>query len=131
MAPPGCTSLVTERFCFRGDETWNAGDDALVENTVQHLERLGFMRRDELQGGVVVRVPAAYPLFEVGFEERNRVLYDYLARFENLQVAGRSGMFRYYNMDHAMASGLAAAAAIEQVAATPNERRVASAGAGA
>ena len=26
MAPPGRTLLVTERFCFRGDATWNAAD---------------------------------------------------------------------------------------------------------
>jgi protoporphyrinogen oxidase len=112
MAPPGCTMLVTERFCFRGDSTWNASDAELVGDTVQHLERLGFFRRDEVRDGVVVRIPAAYPLFEVGFEARSRVLCDYLARFENLQLAGRGGLFRYYNMDHAMASGFAAAEAI-------------------
>ena len=58
---------------------------------------------------MVVRIPAAYPLFEVGYQERSRILCDYLERFENLQLAGRGGLFRYYNMDQAIASGLAAA----------------------
>jgi protoporphyrinogen oxidase len=128
MAPPGCSLLVTERFCFRGDATWNASDAALIDDTALHLERLGFLRRGEVRDGAVVRIPAAYPLFEVGFEERSQVLYDYLARFENLQVAGRGGMFRYYNMDHAMASGLAAAEAVLRAAA-PDEPCVAAAGA--
>lgn len=109
MAPPGCTLLVTERFCFRGDATWNANDADLIDTTVEHLARLGFIRRHEVHDGMVVRVPAAYPLFEVGYQERSRILGDYLERFENLGIAGRSGRFRYYNMDQAIASGLAAA----------------------
>ncbi len=128
MAPPGCSLLVTERFCFRGDATWNASDAALIDETARHLERLGFLRRGELRDAAVLRIPSAYPLFEVGFEERSRVLHDYLARFDNLQVAGRGGMFRYYNTDHAMASGRAAAGAMLRAAAS-DEPCVAAAGA--
>ena len=128
MAPPGCSLLVTERFCFRGDDTWNAADAALIDDTARHLERLGFLRRGEVRDGAVLRIPAAYPLFEVGFEARSQTLYDYLARFDNLQVAGRGGMFRYHNMDHAMASGLAAAAALLRATAVPDEPRAAVAG---
>jgi len=79
---------------------------------VHHLEQLGFIRRHEAHDGMVVRIPAAYPLFEVGYQERSQILCDYLERFENLQVAGRGGRFRYYNMDQAIASGLAAAQAL-------------------
>ena len=112
MAPPGHTLLVTERFCFRGDATWNASDAELIATTAQHLEKLGFIRRHEVCDGMVVRIPAAYPLFEVGYRENSQILSDYLQRFENLQLAGRGGLFRYYNMDQAIASGLAAAAAL-------------------
>lgn len=112
MAPPGHTLLVTERFCFRGDATWNETDTELIATTVRHLEKLGFIRRHEVCDGMVVRIPAAYPLFEVGYLENSQILSDYLQRFENLQVAGRGGLFRYYNMDQAIASGLAAAEAL-------------------
>ncbi len=61
---------------------------------------------------MVVRIPAAYPLFGVGYQKRSQILCDYPERFENLQVAGRGGLFRYYNMDQAIASGLAAAEAL-------------------
>jgi protoporphyrinogen oxidase len=122
MAPPGHTLLVTERFCFRGDAAWNATDAELIATTVHHLEKLGFIRRGEASDGMVVRIPAAYPLFEVGYQERSRILCDYLGRFDNLQVAGRGGLFRYYNMDQAIASGLAAAEA--QLARDARETRV-------
>jgi protoporphyrinogen oxidase len=103
---------VTERFCFRGDATWSASDAELIETTAGYLEKLGFIHRREVRDGMVVRIPAAYPLFEVGYQERSRILCDYLERFENLQVAGRGGLFRYYNTDQAIASGLAAAEAL-------------------
>ncbi len=112
MAPEGKTLLVIEYFSFRGDRIWNATDENLVSTTVGHLEKLGFIRRAEVCDGTVVRVPKAYPLFEIGYHELCKELYAYLGRFRNLIIAGRSGMFRYYNMDHAIASGIRAAEAV-------------------
>jgi protoporphyrinogen oxidase len=112
MAPEGKTLLVTEYFCFRGDDRWRSDDDALIEETVSNLDGLGLIRRHEVIDSLVRRVPDAYPLFEIGHDESRRKICDYLANFDNLQVIGRGGMFRYFNMDHAMESGIAAAEAI-------------------
>ncbi|MDP2168544.1 MAG: FAD-dependent oxidoreductase [Thermodesulfovibrionales bacterium] len=109
MAPEDKTLLVIEYFCFRGDGTWNAGDDELTELTVKHLEGLGFIKKEDFAGSIILRVPKAYPLFEVGYQEHAEKIMDYLRRFKNLQTAGRGGMFQYYNMDHAIRSGMEAA----------------------
>ncbi len=109
MAPDGKTLLVIEYFSFAGDSIWNESDGRLVDITVEHLEKLGFVKKGEVLGGAVVRVPKAYPLFEVGYKETCERLYEYLDGFKNLHLAGRSGMFRYYNMDHAIASGISTA----------------------
>ena len=109
MSPEGKTVLVTEFFSFAGDATWNADDGALTNIAVENMERLGFISAREVIGSVVVRTPKAYPLFEVGYRELCDELYDYLGRFENLHIAGRAGMFRYYNMDHAIESGITTA----------------------
>lgn len=106
MAPEGSTLLVVEFFSFQGDRIWSESDERLTDSTKQYLEDLGFMGRDEVMDSMVVRVPEAYPLFEVGYRERCEELYDYLGRFKNLHIAGRGGMFRYYNMDHAIESGM-------------------------
>jgi len=74
---------------------------------------------DAATSSVVVRVPYAYPAFEVGYELASAAVTDYLGRFANLQVIGRTGAFRYYNMDHAIESGLQAADAILAHAAAP------------
>jgi protoporphyrinogen oxidase len=106
MAPEGKTAVVTEYFSFRGDGLWNTDDDTLIGISAKNLQDLGFISQHEVIGGAVVRVPGAYPLFDVGYKEACDEIYDYLGRFENLHLAGRSGMFRYYNMDHAIESGI-------------------------
>jgi protoporphyrinogen oxidase len=106
MAPEGKSLIVMEFFSFRGDSVWKETDEKLVEITTENLEKLRFIKRNEVIDSVVVRVPKAYPLFEVGYKELCKTVYDYLALFSNLHLAGRTGMFRYYNMDHAIESGL-------------------------
>ena len=109
MAPAGKTHLVVEYFCFRDDAIWQAGDEELTALTVHHLEKLDFIQAREVLDSYVIREPKAYPLFEVGYTEHYEKIIAYLNKFANLHVAGRGGMFKYYNMDHAIESGVAVA----------------------
>ncbi|MDP2158831.1 MAG: FAD-dependent oxidoreductase [Nitrospirota bacterium] len=122
MAPEGKTLLVIEYFSFMGDGIWSDTDVHLVGLTVEHLEKLGFLKSRDVCDSMVVRVPKAYPLFEIGYHELCEELYAYLEQFKNLHIAGRSGMFRYYNMDHAIESGLRAAEAVMGREMEPEER---------
>jgi UDP-galactopyranose mutase len=69
-------------------------------------------------------LPHAYPVFEVGYAEHLNVITDYLNRFENLQLVGRTGAFGYLNMDHALASGIQGAEHILRRTGTPVLRPV-------
>lgn len=109
MAPEGKTHIVAEYFCFQGDGIWNAGDEALTALTAEHLEKLGLIAQSEVIDSCVIRVPKAYPLFEVGYEGHYSRILEYLDNFKNLHIIGRSGMFKYYNMDRTIESGLEAA----------------------
>jgi len=112
MAPAGKTLLVAEHFCFRGDETWSASNEELAEKTISNLVNLGFIKRHEVLDKVVLRIPRAYPLFEVGYTGQLEKICEYLDRYQNLRLIGRGGMFRYYNMDHTIESGISAAEAL-------------------
>lgn len=109
MAPEGKTLLVMEHFCFRGDDTWSASDEALTRSTVTNLENLGFIKGHEVIDSVVLRVPKAYPVFEVGYTQNHEKICDYLDGYRNLHYIGRGGSFKYYDTNHAMESGIAAA----------------------
>jgi protoporphyrinogen oxidase len=123
MAPEGKTHLVVEYFCFSGDAVWTATDTALAQRTVRELSRIGFIEPGEVLDSVVLRIPKAYPLFEVDYIAKQKRIVEYLDRFSNLELVGRGGQFEYYNTDHAMESGIAAAEAILSRLAHPVERR--------
>ncbi len=106
MAPAGKTHLVAEYFCNDGDRIWRRSEQDLVHQTVGALSQLGFLERREVVDAKVLRVPHAYPVFEVGYADHLRVITDYLQRFKNLELVGRTGAFGYLNMDHALASGI-------------------------
>ncbi len=106
MAPEGKTHIIAEYFCFDADEIWNSPNAELVSMTVRQLETLGFINKNEVIDTCVIRVPRAYPLFEVGYTKYHTKILGYLEKFKNLHIIGRGGLFRYYNMDHAIESGI-------------------------
>jgi protoporphyrinogen oxidase len=108
MAPEGRTSIMLEIPCDLGDATWSAGADELSRRAAAELRALGLSMEDSLDA-FVVRVAHGYPIYEVGYEAHRRALLDEVARFSNVQTAGRQGLFRYVFMDAAMQMGKAAA----------------------
>lgn len=112
MAPDGKTHLVVEYFCFREDAIWAETDATLAQRTISELDRLGMIEPEEVLDSVVLRIPNAYPLFELDYIEKQKCIVEYLDGFSNLKLAGRGGQFEYYNTDHAMESGIAAAQSI-------------------
>jgi protoporphyrinogen oxidase len=108
MAPAGQTHLVTEYFCDRHDQTWDSTDEHLASTTAEHLQRLKFIDPSEVTDSCVLRVPYAYPIFNIDYRKNLQVITDWLDRFDNLQLIGRSGRYSYLNMDCAMESGIEA-----------------------
>jgi protoporphyrinogen oxidase len=109
LPDPSKTSLGMEYFCTRGDETWNMPDDELIALAKRELTALGLANGSEVEGGVVIRQPMAYPVYDDTYREHLETIKTYLATFKNLQTVGRNGMHRYNNQDHSMLTGLLAA----------------------
>ena len=105
MAPEGKTHIVAEYFCFKNDNIWNSTDEELTSMTVKHLEKLGLISKEDVFDSCIVKVAKAYPVFEVGYNEYYSRILNYLNNFKNLHITGRTGMFKYYNIDHAIESG--------------------------
>ena len=108
MAPAGQSHLVAEYFCDRHDQTWNSTDQQLAATTAEHLQRLKFLDSSEVIDSCVLRIPYAYPIFNVDYRQNLQVITDWLDQFDNLQLIGRSGRYSYLNMDCAMESGIGA-----------------------
>ena len=104
------TSLVIEYFCSFGDHIWSMTEEELVAQSVKHLvEDMKFITPDEVLGGFIVRAPRAYPSYVIGYEKPLEMIKEFIDQFENLQIIGRYGTFRYNNSDHSIETGLLAA----------------------
>lgn len=106
---PGVSPLTVEYFTFANDNLWNADDQSLVQRAISELSRMKMLDRDRVMDGFVVRNAKAYPVIEIGYAAHIEIIRAYLNQFRNLLPIGRSGMFKYNNQDHAMATGLLAA----------------------
>ena len=110
MVPdPEKSCIGLEYFCFEGDGLWKMPDEKLFELAEYELEFLGLAQAVDVEDGVVVRMPKAYPVYDHQYKQHLRVIRDYLGTIDNLQTVGRNGMHRYNNMDHSMQSGILAA----------------------
>ncbi|MFL5260879.1 MAG: hypothetical protein ACJ79L_00550, partial [Anaeromyxobacteraceae bacterium] len=87
---------------------WTRPDAALAVLAEKDLAALGFGGRRVLEAHVV-RMADAYPVYDEGFADRIATVARELAGLPNLALAGRNGMHRYNNMDHAIRSGMLAA----------------------
>ena len=96
MAPDDQTVVVLERPCHPETEAWTQSDEVLRGNAVDVLTEQGLIEGDDEVVTVDHRaVPFAYPILEVGAEEKAERLTTYLQRFENLHLLGRSAKFTY------------------------------------
>lgn len=110
LSPKGKTSLVFEIACNEGDSMWKKTDAQIIDLVAKSfIQEFKLVERSDILGGYVHRVPKEYPVYHLGYRKDVDRIKQYLQRFENLQLIGRNGTFRYNNMDHSVEMGLYAA----------------------
>ena len=96
-----------EYFVDQGDVLWNTPDEKLVKLGTQELEKIGFIKGEDVLDGCVLRMPKAYPAY-FGTYDRLAVVQKWAATIPNLFLIGRNGMHRYNNQDHSMLTAMMA-----------------------
>jgi len=110
MVPdPNQTCLGLEYFCYEGDELWNMPDEELIKLGKKELETLGLANKNDMEEGTVVRMPKAYPIYDMTYRESLEVVRQFLKQLDNLQLVGRNGMHKYNNQDHSMLTAMLSA----------------------
>ena len=117
------------------DELGAATDADLLAQARRELATLGLVNGAKVVDGTVVRQRNAYPVYDHHYQSHvGRVRRFVDAEAANLLLAGRNGMHKYNNQDHAMLTGLMAARNIlgggVRCLAGEHRRRVPRAGAG-
>jgi protoporphyrinogen oxidase len=103
MVPePGRTCLGMEYFCFKGDGLWESRDDELISLASRELDQLGLAPGASVVDGAVVRMPKAYPIYDLAYRSHLEPIRQFLDGIPNLHTVGRNGMHKYNNQDHSM-----------------------------
>jgi protoporphyrinogen oxidase len=105
MCPPGRTLVCAEITCNEGDARWKSSDAELAALATADLEKVGLIRKEQVLGSTVRRVPYAYPVYDLTYRQNLQTLLGHLRKLTNLISTGRQGLFRYGNMDHSIAMG--------------------------
>ena len=110
--PDDRTVLCAEIPCAVGDATWNATADDLAARIADDLGRLRLppIRPNAVE---VRRLPAAYPIYRLGFEDKRAVLDGWVAGQPALRSFGRLGLFAHDNTHHALLEARLAVDAID------------------
>jgi protoporphyrinogen oxidase len=107
------TCLGLEYFCFEGDGLWTSADEELIALAMNEIGRIGLMNPGDIRDACVVRQKKAYPVYDETYADHMATIRQELAlRYPNLHLVGRNGMHKYNNQDHAMMTGMLAAANI-------------------
>lgn len=107
---PATACYGLEYFCHEGDGIWTMSEEGLVRLAASELSQLGLLQQGDLLDGCVVRQAKAYPVYDEHYAANVDTIRQYLERsYPSLQLAGRNGMHKYNNQDHAMMTALLAA----------------------
>lgn len=103
MVKEGKTCLGLEYFVNIGDELWSMDDENLISLATEELEKLSLIKKNSTQEGYVVRMPKAYPVYDLNYSENISNIEEWLKEEHlNIYPIGRNGMHRYNNQDHSM-----------------------------
>ncbi len=103
MVKEGKTCLGLEYFVNIGDELWSMEDEKLIALATHELEKLSLIKKDSSLEGYVVRMPKAYPVYDLNYSKNIENIADWLSKeHKGIHPIGRNGMHRYNNQDHSM-----------------------------
>ena len=107
MVKDGKTCLGLEYFVNEGDALWEMKDEDLIQLGIKELEQLGLAPKGTLGEGYVVRMPKAYPVYDLDYSKNVELIKDWLQKkHKNIYPIGRNGMHKYNNQDHSMVTAI-------------------------
>ena len=100
--PAGRTVLCAEIPCNRDDAVWSSSDEALGQLLVSGLTAAGLPVRAPVLEIAVRRLPAAYPIYRIGYEEHFERVDNWISGLPRVLSFGRQGLYAHDNTHHAL-----------------------------
>jgi protoporphyrinogen oxidase len=107
--PADKTVLCMEITCREDDPTWRATRDQLFAQAVSNLKTAGLVEPRDIMEHFQVRLPHAYPIWDVHCKGNLETVMDFFDRYDNLYSVGRQGGFIYGGVADCMDMGFVTA----------------------
>lgn len=101
-SPPGYTIVGAEIPCLKEDADWSATKEELFEKCIGDLAADGFLARADVERLLLAKSPHAYPVYRKGYVSHLRRVLSYIESQAHLTTLGRSGEFRYMDIDQCL-----------------------------
>ncbi|MDO8468860.1 MAG: NAD(P)/FAD-dependent oxidoreductase [Candidatus Peribacter sp.] len=96
-----------EYFVNEGGDLWIKPDQELIQFGITEMEKIHFLKSEDVLDACVLRIPKAYPAY-FGSYDQLHVVREFVQNIPNLYLIGRNGMHRYNNQDHSMLTSMTA-----------------------
>jgi protoporphyrinogen oxidase len=107
MATEKGTALCVEMTCFENDAIDKMSQRELEDVVVRQLTEEGYLRPGDIVGCHCLRLPFAYPVYELENAGALGEVLDSLERYERLLTIGRQGLFHYNAMNSSLLTATA------------------------
>jgi protoporphyrinogen oxidase len=97
--------LTLEKTCSYGDAVWRLSREEIFRRAEEDLKKLRFLDLGKIQTFDVIRINDAYPIYDLDFDKRLMVVYDFLSSINNLYSIGRQGLFLQGDLYESMEMG--------------------------
>ncbi len=95
-------SISIEQSCHAGDGFWKATKEELFEKYMPHLELENIMKESEVTAVHLLKASHAYPMYLYGYRQHFETFTEYCNSIETIELCGRTGNFRYMDIDQCM-----------------------------
>jgi protoporphyrinogen oxidase len=120
MVPSDRTVLCIELSCWRDEPIWTASDEEIYRIALHDLMQMGYgVTEAEVDSYYVTQIAAAYPVYELNFEDHLIPVLEGVHTVKNLLTLGRHGLFLNNSMDDNVLLGMKVADTIVDCGVNP------------
>lgn len=101
MVLKGKTCICLDISCYKDDSIWEKRDTDLAQECIDAADTIGYFKKEDVIDVYVLRVPFAYPVYDLEYKERLKTIVSFLEK-DDVYLLGRTGVFRYNNSDNSI-----------------------------
>jgi len=101
MCPKNKTAVCFDITAYQGDKIWGLSDKEIAEKVILDAQKINYIDKKDKIDYYVVRIQNAYPVYDLNYKEKLNAIVKFLES-ENVFLLGRTGMFRYNNLDNSI-----------------------------